>query len=110
VAITLSALVFSPWHLPTLLINQDLETAALLARLISLFGAGVLLALLYLRTGHLWVAMAGHALVNAPTLLFASPVAGSMLAGALGLALIIVWPWFHGRPLTTPLARFRADS
>ena len=107
-AILVSALVFSPWHLPTLLINQDLEPVALLMRLLSLLGAGLLLALLYLRTGNLWVTMAVHALVNAPTLLFAAPVAGSMIAGTLGVVLIVIWPWFSGRRLATPLLRFRA--
>ena len=109
-AIMVSALVFSPWHLPTLLLNQDLEMAELLARLASLIGAGVLLAILYLRTGNLFVAMVVHALVNAPTLLFASPISGSILAGALGLVLIVGWPLFIGRPLATPLLRFRAWS
>nr|WP_240955921.1 CPBP family intramembrane glutamic endopeptidase [Wenzhouxiangella sp. XN79A] len=107
-AVVISALVFSPWHLPTLLINQDLEPTALFAQLVNLFGAGVLLAVLYLRTGNLWVTMAVHALVNAPTLLLASPVSGSMLAGTLGVALIIAWPRFIGRPLAMPLLRFEA--
>lgn len=106
VAIAISALIFSCWHLPTLLINQDLGAAGTAMQLLSLAGAGVLLALLYLRTGNLFVTIAVHALVNSPTLLFASPVSGSVLAGVLGLAVIVFGPRLQGRPLRTPLLDF----
>ena len=79
-------------------------------RLLQLTGAGLLLGLLYLRSGNLFVTMAVHALVNAPTLLLATPLPGSLLAGTLGLILIIVWPWLRRQPLRTPLPVFEAGA
>lgn len=110
VALVLSALIFSVWHVPTLWIHQDLTAPAMAFRLVHLTGAGLLLGLLYLRTGNLFVTMAVHALVNAPTLLLATPLSGSLLAGMLGLTLILFWPGLRRQPLRTPLPVFEAGT
>jgi membrane protease YdiL (CAAX protease family) len=109
-AILLSSLVFASWHLPTLIIHQALDPSAAAVQLGSLTCAGVLLSLLYLRTGNLYVTMAVHALVNAPTLLVATPVPGSFLAGVLGVALIIAGPRLRGLPLRTALPDIAASD
>jgi len=56
---------------------------------------GLLLALLYLRTDNLFIVIGAHALIDAPTPLFAST-----FIGAYGLVLVFVvlavlaWPLF----------------
>lgn len=93
-----SAVVFSLWHLPTLILNRDLDALQLVLALGYMLMGGVLLGLLYLRTGRLALVIACHALVNAPTLVVASPVPGSMIAGAVGLAAIVAGPVLVGQP------------
>lgn len=55
------------------------------------------------------VGRAGHALVNAPTLLVGTPISGSLLAGLVGLAAIAAGPLMCGRKwnlsLIQPVAR-----
>lgn len=105
-AVLACSVIFALWHLPTLLINRSLTGAALAGSLANMLLGGILLSLVYLRTANLFVAIAVHALVNAPTLLPASPVPGSLVAGILGTVLLLAWPVLVGRPLSSPLARF----
>ncbi len=53
---------------------------------------GVFLALAYLRTNNLWVAVGIHALVNAPLSLIHSAVDPSIYVLALSVLLLIAWP------------------
>lgn len=62
-AVILSQLCFALIHLPMLL-NKD---EALLLPLVWIFLGGIFLALLYLRTGNLWLVVGLHTLVNTPT-------------------------------------------
>lgn len=105
-AVLACSVIFALWHLPTLVLNRSLTGAALAGSLANMLLGGILLCLVYLRTANLFVGIAVHALVNAPTLLPASPVPGSLVAGSLGIVLLVAWPAFVGRPLRAPLARF----
>ena len=100
-----SAAIFALWHLPTILLNSSAGLAAIFGALAYMMLGGILLSLLYLRTARLEVAIAGHALVNAPTLIVASPVSGSLLAGVVGVAAILAGPLLVGRNHSFSLAR-----
>lgn len=104
-ALLACALVFSLFHLPTILLNRDPSAPAVVGALAYMALGGLMLGLLYLRTGHLGIVIACHALVNAPTLLVASPVNGSLLAGLVGVAAVIAGPWLVGRRWSASLAR-----
>ncbi|MDC8753184.1 CPBP family intramembrane metalloprotease [Erythrobacter sp. sf7] len=104
-ALLLCSIIFALWHLPTILLNREVTLVAVAGALAYMFLGGVLLGLLYLRTGRLEVVFAGHALVNAPTLLVETPLPGSLLAGIVGLGAIIAGPMLAGRPWSTRLVR-----
>ena len=106
-ALLLCAVIFALWHLPTILLNRgDIAPGAVAGALAYMMLGGVMLGLLYLRTGRLEVVIAGHALVNAPTMLVASPLSGSALAGVIGVAAIIAGPLLAGERWSAGLARF----
>lgn len=108
-ALMLCAVIFALWHLPTILLNRgDVSPGAVAGALAYMLLGGVMLGFLYLRTGRLEVVMAGHALVNAPTMLIASPLPGSALAGAIGVAAIIAGPLLAGERWSARLVRFVA--
>ncbi len=108
-ALLLCSAIFSLWHLPTIILNRDLALAAIIGVLAYMLLGGLMLGLLFLRTGNLPLVIAAHALVNAPTLVVQSPVSGSLLAGLVGLGAIIAGPaligsgWRAG--LIIPVAR-----
>lgn len=64
------------------------------AYLLTLVVAGVLYALVYLRTGNLLIAVGVHALMHAPTPLFGDPGLLSRLVWLVALSLLFSW----GRP------------
>lgn len=72
-AAVLSQAIFALGHLPYLLLHGGIESASLPAALLYLFGLGMMFAVVYLSTQSLPVAIAAHALFNAPALLFATP-------------------------------------
>jgi hypothetical protein len=95
-----SQAVFSLLHVPNR-IYQGFPLDALLVSLGMLFLMGLLFALVYHRTGNLFVAVGVHAVGNAPTMLVETPVSGNFLAIVLAVVLVAVWPLlarFSGRP------------
>lgn len=100
------AVIFALWHLPTILLNREVTPGAVAGALAYMMLGGVMLGLLYLRTGRLEVVIAMHALVNAPTLIAATPVSGSLLAGIVGVVAIIAGPFLAGRRWNLGLIRF----
>jgi hypothetical protein len=95
-----SQAVFSLLHVPNRL-YQGFPLDALLVSLGMLFLMGLLFALVYHRTGNLFVAVGVHAVGNAPTMLVEAPVSGNFLAIVLAVVLVAVWPLlarFSGRP------------
>lgn len=108
-ALLLCATIFAVWHLPTILLNRgEVTPGAVIGALAYMFLGGVLLGLLYLRTGRLELVIALHALVNAPTLVVASPLPGSLVAGAVGVGAIIAGPLLAGRQWSPRLVRIGA--
>ncbi|MEE4316186.1 MAG: CPBP family intramembrane glutamic endopeptidase [Erythrobacter sp.] len=106
-ALMLCAVIFALWHLPTILLNRgEIAPGAVAGALAYMLLGGVMLGLLYLRTGRLEIVIALHALVNAPTMLVASPLPGSALAGAIGVAAIIAGPVLAGERRSAGLVRF----
>ncbi|AUX69847.1 hypothetical protein CHX26_10430 [Porphyrobacter sp. HT-58-2] len=105
-ALLLCAVIFALWHLPTILLNREVTAGAVVGALAYMLLGGVMLGLLYLRTGRLEIVIALHALVNAPTMLVASPLPGSALAGLVGVAAIIAGPFLAGQRWSPGLVRF----
>ena len=104
-AIGCCAAIFSLWHLPTILLNREVSAAAVAGALLYMAVGGIMLSLLFLRTGRLSVVIACHTLVNAPTLLVAAPVSGASLAGLVGVAAIIAGPLLVGQRWSPGLVR-----
>lgn len=109
-ALLVCATIFALWHLPTILLNREVTAGAVAGALAYMFLGGVMLGLLYLRTGRLEIVIALHALVNAPTLLLSSPVPGSLLAGIVGVVAIAAGPGLAGADWSTGLIRFKAAN
>lgn len=91
------AVIFALWHLPTILLNRDAGLAGSLGLLAYMMLGGVMLGLVFVRTGSLALAIGTHALVNAPTLIVDAPVSGSALAGVVGVMVIAMGPRLVGR-------------
>jgi membrane protease YdiL (CAAX protease family) len=95
-AIVCSSLLFSLFHVPSLLFIVKLSLPSMLSRLLMLFIVGLISCFAYLRTGNIFVLIAIHALNNAPTPLFQSPLNPSMIGVALSITLLIFWPFIFG--------------
>lgn len=90
-AIIASSVYFGVNHLPAgLRSGLPLSEALLFAGHSALVGA--LFAVLYLRTGNLFVAAGAHALINDPVPLFAAPVDPSLVALVAVTGLMLAWP------------------
>lgn len=93
-ALVLSSAVFAAIHIP-LRINSGMALAALPAELALLFALGLLLALLYWRTGNLYLVIGVHALSNAPFLLVKQQIdlsTNGEIVIATSLVLMLLWP------------------
>ena len=90
-AMLVSAIFFALLHIPRLL-AEGVTGYSLLMWMVLLTIAGIYFAMLYLRTGNLFVAIGLHALGDAPTPLFASPVNHYFFLGSLMVLLLLFWP------------------
>jgi membrane protease YdiL (CAAX protease family) len=92
-ALLISQGLFALYHIPIEL-SSGTGWLFLPLPLALIFAIGVLLALVYLRTGNLLLAVGLHALNDAPTVLFASTVVGNSILGncmaLLGAVLLII--------------------
>jgi uncharacterized protein len=106
-AITLSQVVFALSHLPNLILglSASLDSAGIAVQVVTDFLIGLLLAVLYLRTGNLFLVMGIHALIDAPTPLIAPVISPSLVI--VGLALAILIGTFAGPALSQRLTRLR---
>jgi len=107
-ALLICSAIFAVWHLPTILLNREVSPGAVAGALAYMMLGGMMLGLLYLRTGRLEIVIAVHALVNAPTLVVATPVPGSMLAGLMGVAAIMAGPLLSRERWSLRLIRIEA--
>jgi hypothetical protein len=92
VALVTSQGVFALIHVPNRVVGGGLTLGQLAPALLLLFVWGVLLAIVYYRTGNLFVAIGIHAFMNTPTMLVGPPDAGILTAIALGVLLAAFWP------------------
>ncbi len=85
-ALIASQAIFALMHIP-IRIYQGAALADLGGMLAMLFASGIVLALVYAATRNLFIAVAIHALANAPTLLVeaAGPMPGTLLLAVCGL-------------------------
>lgn len=90
-ALILSQGLFALIHLPNRLVSGFSGWELVLGLLVPCL-LGVVFALVYLRTGNLFVAVGLHALVNAPTLLFAAGSVSAMVMLAVVALVLLIWP------------------
>jgi hypothetical protein len=90
VALVGSQVVFALFHLPNRL-YQGLAPGAIPGNLAFVFVSGVLFALVYLRTGNLFVAVGVHALGNAPIAVLADRTLAAWLTNPAMVVLILAW-------------------
>lgn len=95
-AIICSSLLFSIFHIPSLLFIVQLSLPSMLLRLLMLFMVGLISCFAYLRTGNIFVLVAIHALNNAPTPIFQSTLSPSMISVVLSFTLLVFWPFIFG--------------
>ena len=90
-AIVISQLVFALIHIPGRIL-QGMGPASMGLSLSLVFVLGLLFAIMYVRTGNLYVCIGTHALINAPTSLFASQSIGVLTAITMAVIMILVGP------------------
>ena len=93
-AIVVSQLYFALIHIPNLHNLSIPVGGGSVGMLAAIFVTGVVQAVLYLRTGNLFVGVGFHALVNAPTLLMQSAIPPEPIVFGLMLVVLVAWPWF----------------
>lgn len=109
-SVLLSQLVFSLSHIPER-IASGYTPVQMVLNLAVTWVWGILFAVLYLRTGNLFVVIGVHALVNAPVTVLAMPSEGlaGLLPLVLSLVLIVIWGpgkrWLHRMQTSTPSDR-----
>ena len=95
-AILVSQIVFSLAHIPTLIFTGA-HFGLIIARIGARLFLGVTMALLYLRTGNLFLIVVVHALIDTNTSLF-NGIEDSVepaVYTALMILLLIIWPKFR---------------
>lgn len=93
-ALLISQGLFALMHIPLQLIKFNVSGFSLLFWLLATGIAGVIFAVVYVKTGNLFVAVGFHAVFNEPTQLFAPPIDPSQIPATmvtlLGFALIFL--------------------
>ena len=95
-AILASQIVFSLVHLPVLIYNGA-DLISIIARLGAALFLGIIMALLYLRTGNLFLIVVIHALLDTNTSLF-NGIEDSVehaVYAVLMILILIIWPVFR---------------
>lgn len=103
IALLISQLLFALYHIPIQLSN-GVRPIQLPLALLPVFLIGLLLAVVYLRTGNLFIAVGLHALNDSPTVLFSPTFLSNDLLGLIivfvfALLLILFWPLFTRKRL-----------
>jgi membrane protease YdiL (CAAX protease family) len=95
--LVLSQTFFALTHIPQRWMIMHMHGSALVENLAWTAEAGVIYALIYLRTGMLGIAIAYHALDNLPFALVDSPLDPHALYQVAFLALLVAWPRLRRR-------------
>lgn len=93
VAVLISQSIFALSHIPNRIFN-GMSLADMAPDMLMLFVFGAYYALLYLRTGNLFIAVGVHALANQPFSIVQSDLPSPLLM-TLALLLALAWPWLH---------------
>jgi hypothetical protein len=104
-ALVSSQLLFAIVHIPNRIVSHGVAPGALAPALVLPFLVGILLGLVYYRTGNLFVAIGLHAFMNTPTLLVGPPERGATVAVGLAIVVALGWPWFRRVGRTAGLVR-----
>jgi len=88
-------MIFALYHIPSRLM-AGVPVESLLPVLVLPFLFGVLLSLVYYRTGNLFVPIVLHTLLNAPMMVVGSANAGMETVFLLMIAIVLGWPFFEG--------------
>lgn len=92
--LVISQAIFAAIHVP-LRVKSGMPLSALPAELALLFALGVLLGLVYWRTGNLFVSVGIHALSNAPLLVVQEQLdlsTNGVIAASASLLVLLLWP------------------
>jgi len=95
--------IFALYHIPVQLSN-GVSPLQLPLALLPIWLIGLLLAVVYLRTGNLFLVVGLHALNDSPTILFSPTFLSNDLLGLIivfvfALLLLLFWPLFTKRRL-----------
>lgn len=108
-AVVGSQLIFASLHVPNRLARGADWNLIPLAILLP-FLIGILLALVYYRTGNLFIAIGLHAFMNTPTLVVGPQGLGETYAVYLAIVVAVGWPWFHRVATRTGLTGTSEDE
>jgi membrane protease YdiL (CAAX protease family) len=97
VGLGVAAILFSLSHLPNRWVKEDEHGGLLVADLAWLVLSGLMFTFMYIRTGHLEVAIGFHALWNVPLPVIAAPLVDHGAIFAVTVVLLIVWPYAEVR-------------
>lgn len=93
VALVTSQLLFALVHVPNRIVSQGVALGDLPLAIVSPFVIGLILALVYYRSGNLFVAIGLHAFMNTPTLVVGQRGLGATYAVGLTVIVALAWPW-----------------
>ncbi len=91
IALLASQAFFVLMHIPNRL-GQGLTPVEWIVDFASVFVIGMIFALIYLRTGNLFIAIGVHALVDAPESLFISADISKWFYVLFGILVVVLWP------------------
>ena len=92
-ALLISQSIFAPIHIP-IRVFTGMPPLTMVYSVLTLFFYGTVFALIYCRTGNLFVAVGIHTLHNNPASLFLSKASAFNLLYPLVLIVLLLWPWF----------------
>jgi hypothetical protein len=99
-----SQLIFALLHIPNRL-ARGADWNLIPLAILPPFLIGIVLALVYYRTGNLLIAIGLHAFMNTPTLVVGPRGLGATYAVYLAVVVALGWPWFLEAATRTGLTR-----
>lgn len=96
IALAVSQIIFVLIHIPNRL-GQGYTTSDWIIDFSSVFIIAIIFALIYLKTGNLFIAIGLHAFIDAPESLFISGDISKWFFVIFGILIIILWPRVQSR-------------